>query len=169
MDYIIVEEFGGVLTVRATRNINFTGTGNTPVLTVSTPSLSRIFHAGAGRLTTFDPISNDTFSLDVAGAADGNVKLDVRELNVNLAGAGSFDMSGTADNVSIDMAGAGRLDAFELKTQSTSINMAGAGMVKISCSETLRVVAGGVGSVEYKGSPTLDITRGGLVSIKQVD
>ena len=169
MDYIVIEEVGGVLTVRATRNITFSGTANTPVLTVSTSSLNRIFHAGAGRLTTFDPISGDSFSLDVAGAADGNVKLDVRELNVGLAGAGSFELSGTADDANIDMAGAGRLDAFDLKTQTASINMAGAGIVRISCSESLKVVAGGVGTVEYKGSPTLDITRGGLVSIKQVD
>jgi len=169
MDYIVVEEVGGVLTVRATRNFNLSGQANTPVLIVSSPSLNSVIHAGAGRFTTIDPISGDRFSLDVAGAADGNVILDVRELSVGLAGAGSFDISGTADNANIDMAGAGRLDAFGLNTQTASINMAGAGIVRISCSESLKVVAGGVGTVEYKGSPTLDITRGGLVSIKQVD
>ena len=169
MDYIVVEESGGVLTVRATRNINFQGTANTPILTVSSPSLERVFHAGAGRFNTIDQISGDSFSLDVAGAADGNVKLDVRDLSVTLAGAGSFDMSGVADNARVDLAGAGRLNALELETRTTSVNLAGAGMVRISCSESLRVVAGGVGTVEYRGSPTLDITRGGLVSITQVD
>jgi len=169
MDIILVEEVGGVLTVRATRNINITGTSNTPVLTVSTPSLERVFFAGAGRFTTIDPISNDSFTLDIAGAADGNVLLDVRELNVSLAGAGNFDLSGTADNAIIEMAGAGRLNALDLQTRSASINIAGAGTARISCSDSLRVVAAGVGTVEYRGSPSIDITRGGLVTVKQVD
>jgi len=169
MDYIVVEESGGVLTVRSTRNINFQGTANTPVLTVSTPSLSRMYHAGAGKFTTFDPISGDSFSLYIAGAANGNVDLDVRNLNVTLAGAGDFELSGAAENATIDVMGAGRLNALELDTSTTSISLAGAGTVRISCSDSLNVSAAGVGTVEYRGSPTLDITRGGLVSIRQVD
>jgi hypothetical protein len=168
MDYIRVEESGGVLTVRSTRNINVTGSGNTPVLTVSSPSLSRVSHAGAGRFTTVDTIVGNEFSLNIAGAADGKAALDVQNLSVNLAGAGSFELSGTAENTDIRMAGAGRLDALDLQTRSTSINLTGVGTVSISCSDSLSVVAGGVGTVEYRGSPTLDLTRGGLVTIRQV-
>lgn len=169
MDYITVEESGGVLTVRSSRNINFQGTANTPVLTVSTPSLSRVFHAGAGRFTTFDPITGDSFSLYIAGAANGNVELDVRNLNVTLAGAGDFDLSGAAENATIDVMGAGRLNALELDTRTASVSLAGAGTVRISCSESLNVSAAGVGTVEYRGSPSLDITRGGLVTVTRVD
>jgi len=168
MDYIRVEESGGVLTVRSTRNINVTGSGNTPVLTVSSPSLSRVSHAGAGRFTAVDTIVGNEFSLNITGAADGRAALDVQSLSVNLAGAGSFELSGTADNADIRMAGAGRLDALDLQTRSTSINLTGVGTVSISCSDSLSVVAGGVGTVEYRGSPTLDLTRGGLVTIRQV-
>ena len=168
MDYISVVESGGILTVRSTRNLNI-GTGNTPVLTVSTPSLGRVFHAGAGRFNAVDTITGDSFSIHIAGAADGRATLDVQTLSVNLAGAGNLELSGTADSADIGMAGAGRLDAFELQTRSTSINLAGVGTVRISCSDDLSVTAGGVGTVEYRGSPTLDITRGGLVTVRQVD
>jgi len=169
MDYISVEESGGVLTVRPTRNLNISGTGNTPVLTVSSPSLSRVSHAGAGRFTTFDTIVNDEFSLHIAGAAEGSTVLDVQKLSINLAGAGSFELRGTADSADIRMAGAGALDALDLQTRSATINLSGVGSVKISCSDSLTIVAGGVGTVEYRGSPTLDISRGGLVTIRQVN
>jgi len=169
MEHISVEESGGVLTVRATRNITFTGTGNTPVLTVSSPSLNRVTHAGAGRFTAVDPIVGDSFSLNISGAADGKAELAVQSLSVSLAGAGNFELSGTADNADISMAGAGRLDALNLQTRSASINLAGVGTVRISCSDSLSVTAGGVGTVEYRGSPTLDLTRGGLVTVRQVD
>jgi len=169
MNYITVQEIGGVLTVQSTRAINVTNLSNTPVLTVSSPSLTKISHTGAGNLTTTDPISGDSFTLDITGAASGNAKLDVQSLSVSVSGAGSLTLSGTADTVEISLAGAGRLEALELQTRVTSISMAGAGSVRISCSEALSVAAGGVGSVEYRGSPTLDITRGGLVSVRQVN
>ena len=169
MEYISVEESGGVLTVRSTRSLNITGTGNTPVLTVSTPSLKHVLHAGAGRFNAVDPITGDDFSINIAGAADARAVLAVQNLSVNLAGAGSMELSGTADSANISMAGAGRLDALQLQTRSASINLAGVGAVSISCSDNLSVVAGGVGTVEYRGSPTLDLTRGGLVTVRQVD
>jgi len=169
MEYIRVEESGGVLTVRATRNLNISGTGNTPVLTVSSPSLGRVFHAGAGRFNAVDPITVDDFSINIAGAADARAVLDVQNLSVTLAGAGSLELSGTADRADISMSGAGSLNALELHTRSASINLAGVGTVRISCSDDLSIVAGGVGTVEYRGSPTLDLARGGLVTVRQVN
>ena len=169
MEYITVEESGGVLTVRSTRNINVTGTGNTPTLTVSSPSLSRVSHAGAGRFIARDTISTDKFSLNITGAADGKAHLNVSDLTVSLSGAGNFELSGVADNADINMAGAGRLDGLDLETRTASINISGVGTVSISCSDNLRIVAGGVGTVEYRGSPAVDLTRGGLVTVRQVD
>jgi len=167
--YISFEESNGVLTVRATRNINFTGTTNTPVLTISTPSLKSLSHAGAGTFTAVDTITGDSFSLNITGAANGNANLDVNSLDVNLAGAGSINLSGKADIADIRMAGAGRLDALELQTRIASINLAGVGMVRISCSDNLSITAGGVGTVEYRGTPSIDTSRGGLVTVRQVN
>ena len=168
-EHIRVEESGGILTVRATRNINVTGTGNTPVLTVSSPSLNRVSHAGAGRFTAVDPIVGNDFTFSIAGAAEGKAELHVQNLSVSLAGAGNLELSGTADKADFSMTGAGRLDALDLQTRTASINLAGVGTVSISCSDSLSVTAGGVGTVEYRGSPTLDLTRGGLVTVRQVD
>jgi len=169
MEYITVQETGGILTVRSSRTISSLGSTNTPVLTVSSPSLTRISHTGAGTITTEDIIAGDSFSLSITGAASGNVRLDVQNLSVSLAGAGDLTLSGTADTATISLAGAGRLAAFELQTRVASIDLAGAGTVRISCSETLNVSAGGVGTVEYRGSPSVEISRGGLVTVRQVN
>jgi len=168
MEYINIEENEGILTVRSTRNINVSGTANTPVLTVYAPLLTRVNHAGAGNFTANDPIKVNDFTLGIAGAANAVAELDVQNLTITLAGAGKIDLSGTADTANISIAGAGTLDALDLETRVTSIDLAGVGSVRIGCSEKLSVTAGGVGSVEYRGSPTLDLTRGGLVTVTQV-
>jgi len=169
-EYITIEEIDGVLKVRTTRNLNITGGANTPVLTVSSAALNKVTHAGAGRITANDPITADDFTLNIAGAAEGNLGLNVQNLTVSLSGAGNFELSGTADNAHINMSGAGRVDALGLSTRVASANLSGAGTVRISCSDELTVSASGVGTVEYRGSPTVDLARSsGLTTVRQVD
>jgi len=168
MKHVVVEESGGILTVRTTRNIYWSGNTRTPVLRISTPSLSRVSHAGAGSFRTIDPINADTFSLSLAGATNNRATLDVKNLSVDMSGAGDLNLSGRADFADIDIAGAGRMNALDLQTRDTQINLSGVGSVKINCTENLRVIAAGVGDVEYTGSPTIDISRGGLVTVRNV-
>ena len=168
VEFITVEESGGVLTVRANRNISWSG-NNTPVLTVGSPALSRVSLAGAGNFTAHETITGDSFSINMSGAGTGTVDLVVERLSVTLSGAGDIRLTGTADTADISMAGAGRVEALSMQTREADINLAGAGAVRLSCSESLRITAGGVGSVEYRGSPNIDVTRGGLVSVRQVD
>ena len=168
MKHIIVEESGGVLKVRSTRSIRWTTNAQTPVLHISTPELNRVTHAGAGSFRTIDPIVADAFTLSITGAADSKAVLDVDSLTVKLTGAGDIELSGRADVADVGIAGAGKLDALGLKTRSTAINLAGVGTVRISCEESLSIVAGGVGTVEYSGTPVIDISRGGLVTLRSV-
>jgi len=168
MRHVVVEESGGVLTVRSSRNIYWSGSTMTPLLSISTPSLCRVSHAGAGTFTTIDPIIADTFYLSITGAASSKAVLDVDSLYVSLAGTGDIELSGRADSADIRIAGAGRLDALDLQTRDSMINLAGVGTVRINCAESLSIVAGGLGTVEYKGSPVIDISRGGLVTLRSV-
>jgi len=169
MEYITVEEVDGVLRVRSTRSINVTGTENTPVLTVSSAALSRVTHSGAGRLTSNGTIEADILELNITGATNGKLQLDVGAIVVKLSGAASLELSGKSDSAFITMSGAGKVEALELDTRLATISLSGAGSVKISCSERLEVSASGIGTVEYRGTPTVDTTRGGLVTVKQVD
>jgi len=168
MKYVVVEETGGVLTVRAKRNIIWSGHTPAPVLSISTPSLNRVSHAGAGSFRTIDPIVAESFTLSITGAANSRAELDVNKLSVKLTGAGDIELSGRADVADIGIAGAGKLDALDLQTRDSAINLAGVGTVRINCSDKLSLVAGGVGTVEYKGSPIIDMSRGGLVTLRSV-
>ena len=168
MDYITVEERNGVLTVRSARNINWTH-GSTPTLTIGAPNLSNVIITGAGMFTAHDTITVDSFNIEFAGASTGKADFNVDRLSVNLAGAGSFTMTGFADKADFTLAGAGRIDALDLQTRIADVNLAGAGTVRVGCTDALSVIAAGVGTVEYRGTPTVDITRGGLVTVRQVN
>jgi len=61
------------------------------------------------------------------------------------------------------------LNAFSLQTREASVNLSGAGSIKINCSEKLNIEASGVGEVEYSGSPSLSLNLSGAVSIRKVN
>jgi len=165
-EYVTLEESNGILTLRAGRNINFSG--KAPVLTVSTPALKSVSQAGAGVFTAHDTITADVLTLGLSGAGASKADLDVNRLIVNSAGAGDFDLTGRADTASFNLDGAGTINALSLQTRSATVGIAGVGTVRLSVTDSLSVVADGLGTVEYKGSPVLDISRGGLVTVRNV-
>jgi len=166
VDHCVVEVIGSELVFRMKEDIT---TSITPVLTVSTPTLTRAVFSGAGRFTAYDTIVSDSFSLSVSGAGGGTAELSVKDLSVNVSGAGGFELSGSADTSKINMSGAGSIDASYLETRETSIIMTGAGAVRVNCTETLNIDGAGAGAVEYKGSPRLNLDRSGLITVRQAD
>jgi len=167
-EYIEVSAENDTLNIKTTRRISY-GRNRGPVLTVYAPSLSWITVEGAASLTAYDKIVSDSLTLTMQGAGDAKAELDVNNLTINIFGAGSFNLSGIAQTANISFSGAGDLNALSLQTADTSISMSGAGSIKISCSEKLRISADGVGSIEYRGSPNVSLNTSGFVKVKQVN
>jgi len=165
-EYISVKESGGVLTVRSTKNIIWSG--KAPVLTVSVPVLNKLNLSGAGTFTAHDTIVADSLSIRMDGAGQSFADLDVDMLFVRLGGAGRFELSGRADTADFDLDGAGTVDSLPLLTRNSTVSLSGVGTVRLSCSENLRVNASGMGRVEYRGSPSVDMHTDGLVSVSKV-
>ena len=168
LEHYAIEVIGGELVVSNKKRLGL-NTTVTPVLTVSTPVLTRLNIDGAGVFLTYDKITAESFDLILGGAGRGRVEMDVKSLSVDMSGAGSFDLYGRADTADLTMSGAGALNASLLQTRETKVSFSGIGDLKIHCTENLRIIADGLGSVEYSGSPRLDLSNSGLVSVKKIN
>jgi hypothetical protein len=168
-EHYTVEVRDGVLHIGTEKGVRINLGTSIPILTVYAPTLTGLDMAGAGTFTAHDTITADSFTMVVSGAASGEADLDVKDASVILSGAGTFNLTGRADTAQLRMSGAGSLDALGLITRVADVTMSGVGMVRIHCTDDLRIDAGGVGSVEYRGSPGININRSGMVSVKNVD
>ena len=170
LEYYIVEESGGVLTIKsAVHGVRFVNV-KTPVLTVGSSALTHVSFQGAGNFTAHDTIRVDSFDFHLSGAGDADIDIDTDSFSSSLAGAGNLTLSGRADVASFNLSGAGKVEALELQSREADVSLSGAGTVRISASEKLDVAASGVGSVEYRGSPaSLNIQRSGVVTVRQID
>jgi hypothetical protein len=169
-EYFVTEVVDNELIIRTTRKVNFHSKKTlSPVLTVSAPAFNSLKIAGMCVFKANDKIKTDSFNLELSGAGDGKIELDVNSLKASMSGAGRLEISGKADNAEMFMSGAGEFDAFSLQTREASINLSGVGTIKINSSDKLNIKASGAGKVEYKGSPSLSLNTSGAVNIKKAD
>ena len=107
------------------------------------------------------------FSLDVAGAVDGEIRFGSLEtFAAEIDGAGSLELSGSCAKAEVTVNGAGSIDAETLICTDAEVTINGAGSCQIHVTDTLEAEVNGVGSIRYFGEPkTVTRTVGGLGTV----
>ncbi len=135
-------------------------------LYITVVSIEDIDISGAVELNSKGTIEAENLEIDISGAADVNLGVDVVSLAMDMSGASETTLRGKAENFDIELSGASDLQAEKLKTKHTSVDISGAGSAKVFAKKTLKVEVSGAGSVKYKGNPkiTKDISGAGSVT-----
>ncbi|WP_020532286.1 head GIN domain-containing protein [Flexithrix dorotheae] len=96
-------------------------------------------------------------SLVISSSGSGNIKMDVKtmELEAHLSGSSDMELSGSTKRQEFNISGSGDIDAFDLESVDSKIAIAGSGEAKISVSGSLSASIAGSGDVKYKGNPDL--------------
>ena len=125
--------------------------------TIATPHLREIIVQGAGKIETTDnqSLQLTSLNLDLSGAAEADLLLNVQNLTIDAKGASKLDLAGVADNLHVTIAGAGELEAEDLLAQVVHINCAGASKAEVHAVRELWAQAAGASKISYKGNPTI--------------
>ena len=124
---------------------------------ITSPNLRQLTVYGASKIETAENqvLAQPDFALDLNGAAEADLLLNVQTLSVDAKGASKLDLEGTADNVNITIAGAGEVEAEDLFTQVMHINCAGASKAEVNVARELWAQAAGASKISYNGNPTI--------------
>jgi len=110
-------------------------------------------------MTSFQGIS-------IVGSANVVVSgIDSVSVVVDITGAGTIVLVGTAGDLAVDIRGAGNVNAEALEVRTSGIDIAGSGDVVVNASEELLVTISGSGDVTYLGSPRVEQTVSGVGSV----
>lgn len=139
-------------------------------ITVYYNALKGISSTGSSVVSSDGMIASDEFKLSFEGAGSINLELEVEQLEVDMPGAGLVKLTGYANKQEIKIDGAGHLNAANLITNETKIELNGLGGADINVSKKLEARLNGVGSIRYKGNPeTVDQRVNGMGVIKPFD
>lgn len=107
--------------------------------------------------------------LDLAGVTTTSISgMKQAEFQVKLAGSHEVNCAGEVDTAQFESAGTCKILASQLKTKSTSIEVAGSGTAEVQASDTLTVEIAGSGTVRYLGDPSVKQSIAGAGKIEKM-
>jgi len=116
-------------------------------------SLKSIDIGGAVKLRTNGTLKGDKLELDISGAADLEMRIEVDKLLADFGGAVNAELEGRARYVVMDMSGASKVEADELMTDAFYLEFSGFGKAEVYAEKVLKVDMSGMGVVRYGGNP----------------
>ena len=124
---------------------------------ITSPNLRQLTVYGASKIETAENqvLAQPDFALDLNGAAEADLHLNVQTLVIDAKGASKLELEGQADDVHITIAGAGEVEAEDLFTQVMHINCAGASKAEVNVARELWAQAAGASKISYNGNPTI--------------
>ncbi len=139
-------------------------------ITITTPRLSGIHLAGSGNITGKGKFSGaNELKIDIAGQGDVNLEVNTPRIEVDIAGSGNVTLAGETKQAKFDIAGTGDCNAETLKSENSSIKIAGNGNVKVFADNQLDIKIMGSGDVFYKGNAEVSQKIVGAGNVKKLD
>ncbi len=135
---------------------------------VSAPEFRRITLSGSGKIISENMLSGDKLDLMLNGSGKIDVELNIYKLYTELTGSGKVYLKGNAYSHKIMLSGSGVINALELETDDTFVNLSGSGICRINSNEKLKINISGSGIVEYTGSPDTQSNVSGSGKIRKL-
>jgi hypothetical protein len=145
-------------------NVLYLRKGNDDI-TVNVTKLNKLTLQSTCDVKSINQISSDKLEIFILGSSDVNLDVNVKELYTTIEGSGDAKYKGTANLHTVEVKGAGDLDAYDLVTDSTNIEISGAGDARVNATQDLKGVINGAGEITYFKEPVnKDIKVNGIGS-----
>ena len=145
--------------------------GRSPIVYIpAAPAINKIYLYGTTRMECSVPIINENLSFEMSGAARLIGEIKSSRVSIRCEGTVNATLTGASDFVDIRIDGASRVamgEGFESRIGNIDIN--GAGIVRISCSEKITGEISGASVVKYIGRPEVSIITHGLANVSAAD
>jgi Putative auto-transporter adhesin, head GIN domain len=150
LEYIETRVVGGILKISTSKSIKNPKALN---IYIGVKDLDLLDLSGACEFKSEGRIKTEDLELEISGASEVNLSIDVNALELDLSGASEVELVGSAKAMKADCSGASELEAFGLEVTNADIEASGASEADINVTGMLIVDASGASSIDYKGNP----------------
>lgn len=126
---------------------------------ITVPEIESIEISGAAELHGENTLKSGHLAIMSSGASEATLTLDARELETSLSGASEVKLAGKAGTHTGEVSGAATLYARDLETQTTAMNVSGAGSAYVWATDVLTGDVSGAGDLDYSGNPENRLTK----------
>lgn len=120
---------------------------------VTLKSIHDLEMSGSGKIIGTNMINTTRLNLSVEGSGEMKIQAEAENLESEVEGSGSLTISGKTGHHKTEIEGSGKIEAYDLHTGSSDVDISGSGKALINVEDYLSVKINGSGYVIYKGSP----------------
>ncbi len=124
-------------------------------LHITAPALRKLEFSGAVEIVSDGVLICEDLILVISGAGDANLEIETQSLKTTVSGSCDLVYRGSAQSHTIFLSGAGDIDAGDLFTEESVVQISGAGDAIIHAEKILRVNISGSSDIRYSGSPEI--------------
>lgn len=135
---------------------------------ISVKDIKDITISGSGNVIGQSRIVADSLDIIITGSGDIDMELIAESLKTIVEGSGDVRLSGGAGLHEYLLEGSGNLEAFDFRTDSTSVNIEGSGNSEVFANENLDIIISGSGDVSYKGDAVVSQSVTGSGSVAKI-
>jgi len=178
LNYIETNVYNNTLEVRTSPGSICLDYREKPLVTVTSPALTRIVSSGSGDILA-DQMSGENLSAKLTGSGDvsiesmtgsnidilltGSGDLEVMqsvclESDCQISGSGNITISGECNDAHLKITGSGNIYSSEFLTNSASVIISGSGSAYTTIWEYLNGLISGSGNIYVSGNPEIDQT-----------
>ena len=119
---------------------------------VFTGSLSGLSLSGSGTMNAA-AFTGNSFESNVSGSGNISFHFTGTQASYDISGSGKITGAGKVTSQDIKVSGSGDIEALDLETENTAIDISGSGTAKVFATKTLKAEISGSGNITYKGNP----------------
>ncbi len=152
-------------------HLNFKGsTRNATIIArITSPVMEKITLSGASSLKGLTVIESTDMELNLSGATSAELSVITENLKTNISGASNLRIDGVTDRHSSNVSGASQLRAMDLETETTVVRTSGASNARVMAKEYLEASASGTSSIRFDHQPASQkFTTSGMASINNL-
>ncbi len=159
IDFIETNVNGNELEIHNERRTNISHTK--PInIKVFTNNLSGINLSGSGIINS-NTFTGNNFEVGLSGSGNINFGFSGNSLTCSISGSGRISMIGKVIRQDIKVSGSGAIDALDMESENTIVDISGSGNAKIFATHSLDATISGSGDVTYKGNPLITTSISG--------
>ena len=168
-EYVEVHNEGGILRIQNRNRFRLLPSRRV-IVYVTGPGLTSFSASGACKIKSENKITaTSPVDIDATGASGIHLDINAPSVDVSLTGASSASLKGETKELSISSSGSSDVNAFELLSENTDVDVSGAGNAEVFASVKLEAEGSGASKIRYKGNASVSSNTSGASSVQKVN
>jgi predicted small secreted protein len=152
LSYIVTEVNNGILKIHYKNGYSISN--DHAKVFVTAPSFDKIITSGSGNVVSNGVIKNARqIEFNLSGSGDVDAGVEAPSIKVSGYGSGNVKLSGRTKDFDCRMSGSGDVNCANLKSENTTVSIAGSGNAHVFASVHLTARISGSGNIYYLGNP----------------